>query len=140
VLHGEVFDFVLQSADSEFYPGIARTPGTFGTPDPKDPAKLVLTTSHPAPYTRRVAVYIPRQYIPGTAAPFIVGADGPDPLLFTTLDALIAQHRVPPMISPTKTWHASFRGRGITTSSCSPAIRATRTSAVKKQTLPEALE
>ena len=40
-----------------------------------------MTTSHPAPYTRRVAVYVPRQYVPGSVAPFIVGADGPDPLL-----------------------------------------------------------
>ena len=39
----------------------------------------IVTTSHPAPYTRRVAVYVPKQYVPGTAAPFIVGADGPDP-------------------------------------------------------------
>ena len=37
--------------------------------------------------------------MPGTAAPFIVGADGPDPLLFTALDNLIAQKRVPPMIA-----------------------------------------
>ena len=44
--------------------------------NPADPAKLVVTTSHPAPYTRRIAVYVPQQYVPGTAAPFIVGADG----------------------------------------------------------------
>jgi enterochelin esterase-like enzyme len=73
--------------------------GTFGTPDPNDPAKLVVTTSRPAPYTRRVAVYVPKQYVPGTVAPFIVGADGPDPLLFTALDNLIAQKRVPVMIA-----------------------------------------
>src|SRR4029078_8652888 len=57
------------------------------------------TTSHPAPYTRKVAVYVPKQYKPGTAAPFIVGADGPDQRLFTALDNLIAQHRVPVMIA-----------------------------------------
>ena len=60
-------------------------------PDPHDPAKLIVTTSHPAPYTRKVAVYVPKQYVAGTAAPFIVGADGPDPRLFTALDNLIAQ-------------------------------------------------
>ena len=97
--HGDVFEFVLNSADSKFYPGIARTPGTYGTPDPSDPAKLIVTTSHPAPYTRRVTVYIPKQYVPGTVAPLIVGADGPDTLLFTTLDSLIAEHRVPVMIA-----------------------------------------
>jgi enterochelin esterase-like enzyme len=67
--------------------------------DPTDPAKLIVTTSHPAPYTRRVAVYVPKQYIPGSAAPFIVGADGPDPLLFAALDNLIAQKRVPAMVA-----------------------------------------
>ena len=36
---------------------------------------------------------------PGTAAPFIVGADGPDRTLFTALDNLIAQKRVPVMIA-----------------------------------------
>jgi len=99
VPHGAVTEFVLNSADSKFYPGIVREPGTFGTPDPNDPAKLILTTSHPAPYTRRVTVYVPAQYVAGTAAPFIVGADGPDPLLFSTLDNLIAEHRVPAMIA-----------------------------------------
>jgi iron(III)-enterobactin esterase len=96
---GEVFNFTLASADSKIYPGIARDNGTFGTPDPADPAKLVVTTSHSAPYTRRVSVYVPKQYVPGTAAPFIVGADGPDPALFAALDNLIAQRRVPAMIA-----------------------------------------
>ncbi len=99
VPHGTVAEFVMNSADSKFYPGIARDPGTFGTPDPNDPAKLIVTTSHPAPYTRRVTVYVPKQYVAGTSAPFIVGADGPDPLLFTVLDNLIAEHRVPAMIA-----------------------------------------
>ncbi len=89
----------MNSTDSKLYPGIAREPDTFGTPDPADPAKLIVTTSHPAPYTRRVTVYVPKQYVPGTAAPFIIGADGPDRDLFTTLDKLIAQHRVPVMIA-----------------------------------------
>jgi enterochelin esterase-like enzyme len=99
VPQGTVFNLTMSSADSKIYPGIARDAGTFGTPDPSDPAKLVVTTSHPAPYTRRLAVYVPKQYVPGTEAPFIVGADGPDQLLFTALDNLIAQKRVPVMIA-----------------------------------------
>jgi iron(III)-enterobactin esterase len=99
VPQGTVSEFLMQSTDSKFYPGVAREPGTFGTPDPSDPAKLILTTSHPAPYTRHVTVYVPKQYVPGTAAPFIVGADGPDRLLFTVLDNLIAEHKVPVMIA-----------------------------------------
>jgi enterochelin esterase family protein len=96
---GTVIEFTMNSADSKIYPGIARDPNTFGTVDPSDPAKLVVTTSHPAPYTRKVAVYVPKQYVPGTVAPFIVGADGPDLLLFSALDTVIAQHKVPPMIA-----------------------------------------
>jgi enterochelin esterase family protein len=99
VPQGTVHNFTMSSADSKFYPGIARDAGTFGTPDPSNPAKLIVTTSRPAPYTRRVAVYVPKQYVPGTAAPFIIGADGPDPLLFTVLDNLIAQKRLPVMIA-----------------------------------------
>jgi len=99
VPQGTVIEFTMSSTDSEIYPGIAREPNTFGTPDLTDPARLVITTSHPAPYTRHVAVYVPKQYVPGTAAPFIVGADGPDRDLFTALDNLIAGHRVPAMIA-----------------------------------------
>jgi len=96
---GTVHELTMKSADSKIYPGIARDPGTFGRPDPDNPAKLIVTTSRAAPYTRRVAVYVPKQYQPGTAAPFIVGADGPDPLLFKVLDNLIAQKKVPPMVA-----------------------------------------
>ena len=99
VPQGTVHNFTMSSTDSKMYPGIARDQGTFGTPDPENPAKLVVTTSHPAPYTRRVAVYVPKQYVPGTPAPFIVGADGPDQFLFTALDNLIHQKRVPVMIA-----------------------------------------
>ena len=96
---GTVYEFTMSSADSKFYPGIARDKGTFGTPDPDNPAKLIVTTSHSAPYTRHVAVYVPQQYVPGTEDPFIMGADGPDRLLFTVLDNLIAEKKVPAMIA-----------------------------------------
>jgi enterochelin esterase-like enzyme len=99
VPQGKIIEFTMSSADSKLYPGIAREPGTFGTADPADPAKLIVTTSHPAPYTRKVTVYVPVQYVPDTAAPFIVGADGPDRLLFTVLDNLIAEHKVPVQIA-----------------------------------------
>jgi iron(III)-enterobactin esterase len=97
--HGTVAEFTMNSAGSEIYPGVARDAGTFGTPDPFDPAKLIVTTSHPAPYTRKVTVYVPKQYVAGAVAPFIVGADGPDTLLFTVLDNLIAAHSLPAMIA-----------------------------------------
>ena len=96
---GTVIEFTMKSSDSKVYPGIARDAGTFGKPDPADPAKLVVTTSHPAPYTRKVAVYVPKQFVAGSVAPFIIGADGPDSLLFSALDNVIAQHKVPVMIA-----------------------------------------
>jgi enterochelin esterase-like enzyme len=99
VPQGTVSEFTMRSEESRLYPGIAREPHTFGTPDLHNPARLIVTTSHPAPYTRRVTVYIPRQYVPGTVAPFIVGADGPDAELFRALDNLIAESRVPVMIA-----------------------------------------
>jgi enterochelin esterase-like enzyme len=99
VPQGTVYNFTMNSADSKVYPGIARAPDTFGIPDTNDPAKLIVTTSHPAPYTRKISVFVPKQYVPGTAAPFIVGADGPDKLLFTALDNLIAKKKVPVMIA-----------------------------------------
>ena len=96
VPRGAVHTFTMSSADSRIYPGIARTAGTRATVDPADPAKRIVS-SGPAPYTRTVAVYVPQQYVPGTVVPFIVGADGPDQMLFTVLDNLIARKRVPVM-------------------------------------------
>jgi predicted alpha/beta superfamily hydrolase len=46
-----------------------------------------------------VSVYVPKQYVAGSAAPFIVGADGPDRLLFAALDSLIAERKVPVMVA-----------------------------------------
>jgi enterochelin esterase-like enzyme len=95
---GTLYNFTMSSADSKFFPGIARETNTFVMSDPADPAKPIVTTSHPAPYTRHVSVYVPKQYVPGTTAPFIVGADGTDRQMFTALDNLIASNRVPVMI------------------------------------------
>jgi enterochelin esterase-like enzyme len=99
VPQGTVAEFTMRSEDSKLYPGIAREPGTFGTSYAANPAKMVVTTSHPAAYVRKVTVYVPKQYVAGTAAPFIVGADGPDKLMFTVLDNLIAAKKVPAMIA-----------------------------------------
>jgi enterochelin esterase family protein len=95
---GTLYEFTMSSADSKFYPGIARDADTFGTPDPKDPTRLVVTTSHPGPYIRHVFVYVPKQYVAGTAAPFIVGADGVDKAWPAVFDNMIAQRRLPVMI------------------------------------------
>ena len=96
VPQGTVHEFTMESKDSKIYPGIAREPFKR---DPNNPTQMPAITSRPAPYTRKVAVYVPKQYMPGTAAPLLVGADGPDKMLFTVLDNLIAEKRVPPMIA-----------------------------------------
>ena len=101
VTQGRVQQFNLESTNSSYYPGIARK--AFGTVDPDNPKTLIVET-HPAPYTRTITVYVPSQYIAGTAAPFLVTHDGPrmgspDLNLPHILDSMIAQHRVPVMLA-----------------------------------------
>jgi len=100
VPHGTVYNFTMESADSKFYPGVARDTNPTPAPGqaPPEPGRRVVS-NHPAPYTRKVGVYVPKQYVPGTAAPLLVGADGVDMALFTALDNLIAAHKVPVMIA-----------------------------------------
>jgi hypothetical protein len=98
---GEVWQFVMDSRDSKFYPGIARE--VFGTVDP-DNARTLIVETHAKPYQRTITVYIPSQHKRGTKAPFIVTHDGPaldklDPALPRILDTLIAQSRIPPIIA-----------------------------------------
>jgi enterochelin esterase-like enzyme len=101
VPQGKVQQFSMESTNSKFYPGIARNAA--GIVDPNNPKTLIVET-HPAPYTRPMTVYIPSQYVPGTAAPFIVTHDGPrmgnpDLGLPRILDNMIAQHRLPVMLA-----------------------------------------
>jgi enterochelin esterase-like enzyme len=83
---GAVHEFTMESTDSRIYPGIARN----------RPGEVV-------PYTRRVAVYVPAQYVAGTPAPFLVVQDGLSPSYRATLppvlDNLIHEKRVPVMIA-----------------------------------------
>ena len=95
---GRTFKFTLKSADSKFYPGIARDPDTLGTPDPNNRFTLLVPASHPMAFSRLVTIYVPAQYVPGTAAPFMVTADGYDGSLSTILDNMIAAHRLPPLV------------------------------------------
>jgi len=95
---GAVRRFTITSEESKMYPGITRDNGTFGVPDPANPAKLDVTTSHAAPWRRTVQVYVPAQYVPGTEAALIVSQDG-DTSYFGVLDNLIAEKRVPVMIA-----------------------------------------
>jgi enterochelin esterase-like enzyme len=67
----------MDSAESKFYPGVN------------------------GPLQRHVCVYVPAQYVPGTAAPVIVSADayGMRYALPTILDNMIADHRLPVMVA-----------------------------------------
>lgn len=102
VPQGKVQQFTLNSKDGTLLnPGIARD--VFGTVDPNNPKTLIVQTRQ-IDYTRTITVYIPAQYVPGTAAPFIVTHDGPgmgkpDMGFAHMLDNLIAQKRIPPIIA-----------------------------------------
>lgn len=84
---GKVVTFTMDQADSRFYPPV---PGRDGA----------------APAPREVNVYIPAQYVPGTAAPLLFCHDAmgmhdnkPAPYLPAILDNLIADKRLPAMIA-----------------------------------------
>lgn len=80
---GTVHEFTMKSEESKIYPGIAKNkPGV-------------------VPYERKVWVYIPQQYVPGTPAPFIVAQDGGGyaKVLPPILDNMINEHRLPAMIA-----------------------------------------
>jgi enterochelin esterase-like enzyme len=129
---GTVVEFTMNSADSKFYPGIARDPNTFGTPDPKDPAKLIVTTSHPAPYTRKVAVYVPKSYVPGTTAPLLVSADGPDRYLFATLDSWMAKKKLPAIVAVSIANGTGMRREASAALSTTPCQASTQSSSSRK--------
>ena len=77
VPEGKVTEFVMNSADSKFYPGANGG------------------------FQRHVCVYVPAEYVPGTAAPVIVSADayGMRYNLPTILDNMIYDQRLPVMVA-----------------------------------------
>lgn len=80
VPRGTVKQFVMDSADSKIYPGIAKK---------KDGV----------PYKRNVWVYVPKQHTGDAAIPFIIAQDGGGYVktLIPALDTLIHEKRVPVM-------------------------------------------
>ena len=80
VPQGTVAEFTMSSADSAIYPTDVATGG---------------------PFTRGASVYVPAQYVPGTAAPFMVVQDGItfyQSTMVPALDNLIAAGALPAMI------------------------------------------
>jgi enterochelin esterase-like enzyme len=95
-LKGAIYKFTLRSTESKFYPGIARDQPAAGAAAPAG-ANGPTISSHPAPWTRTVSVYVPQQYVPGTVAPVMITTDG-DGRAFNVLDHLIPQKKLPVMI------------------------------------------
>jgi enterochelin esterase family protein len=93
---GTIYKFTLYSTESAFYPGIARDQPAAGAAAPAGATGRAVT-SHPAPWTRTVSIYVPQQYVPGTVAPFMITCDG-DGRAFNVLDHLIPLKKVPVMI------------------------------------------
>jgi enterochelin esterase-like enzyme len=99
VPQGDAREFIMYSEDSKIYPGIVRVQnmqrdarGNYIAP----PGGL----SAPGRYERHVYVYIPKQYVPGVAAPFMVVQDGRSYVkrMVNIMDNMIAAKRLPPMI------------------------------------------
>lgn len=83
VPRGTLHVFTMNSEDSKIYPGIAKY------------------QTGVVPYRRQVCVYVPKQYVAGTPAPFVVVQDG---LGYTNqiskvLDNMIHEKRLPVMIA-----------------------------------------
>lgn len=76
VPRGDIYHFTMDSADSAIFPGVT------------------------GPYTRDVWIYVPKQYVDGTAAPFMVVQDGGGwrDVTSATLDTLIDAQEVPVII------------------------------------------
>jgi enterochelin esterase-like enzyme len=100
---GTIHAFTLESRDSTLYPGIRRLENEITRRRDAHGNRIAAAEheSEAAPYTRTVWVYVPEQYVRGTAAPFLVVQDGYGYLnrLPRVLDNLIAQKRVPALIA-----------------------------------------
>lgn len=104
VAAGTVHAFTMESRDSRIYPGIKRLENEI-TKRRDAYGNRIAAEEHEqsiaAPWTRTVWVYVPKQYMAGTPAPFIVAQDGYLYLnrMPRVLDNLIAEKRVPPLIA-----------------------------------------
>src|SRR5450432_678607 len=82
--HGKIYKFNLPSQGTLF-DGLDKT----------------LATANQHAFTRGIAVYVPKQYVDGTAAPFVVVQDGDGYItdVQNTLDNLIVTKKVPIMLA-----------------------------------------
>jgi enterochelin esterase-like enzyme len=101
---GTVHQFTMNSADSKIYPGLKPVTNAAYLRRDSSGNRLALSAldgTTNAPYTRRVWVYVPSQYVAGTPAPFLVVQDGGSyaARLTNILDNMIADHRLPALIA-----------------------------------------
>jgi hypothetical protein len=113
---GKIYKFTIRSTDSKIYPTAliriepnldeaVATAATF----PGDPSNMILTAIQAGTWSRTVQVYVPQQVSGNKPVPFIVCGDGNipfayyavEPYLFPTLDNLIYERRIPPMVAIT---------------------------------------
>jgi len=111
VPRGTATSFTMSSKDSVIFdPGLIRDDppdcpdgSVYTSPTAAgDASNLIVSTSHPGTWTRKVTVYVPATYRRGAEAPFIVVGDGGMPPykdLVAILDNLIQQRRVPPLVA-----------------------------------------
>jgi iron(III)-enterobactin esterase len=103
VPEGTVHEFIMYSQDSKIYPGIVRIEGEPAAKRDAYGNRMAWPAeqlSKPGNYERHVYAYIPRQYVAGSPAPFMVVQDGHSYIkrLAPVLDNMIAAHRLPAMI------------------------------------------
>jgi enterochelin esterase family protein len=100
---GETREFIMYSEDSKIYPGVVQAGSAIEGKKDAHENRIVVpgeNISVPGRYERHVWVYIPRQYVPGTPAPFMVVQDGHTYFnrVVPVLNSMIAAKRLPAMI------------------------------------------
>jgi hypothetical protein len=126
---GKVYSFTIRSSDSKIYhTGLVRVEpyfdyiNQFGQTAPGDFSNVLVPNcftvgasycTEAGTWTRVVQIYVPQQVRGQKPVPFIVAGDGNgpksgplavfslEPVLFPTLDNLIYQRRIPPMVAIT---------------------------------------
>jgi hypothetical protein len=107
---GKIYTFTMTSEESRIYnPGYVRDEtvldGAVNTAStmPGDPSNVLVPTSYPGTWTRTISVYVPAQLRGRQRAPLLVVGDGGlfDTTIFTVLDNLIHEQKLPPMVAVT---------------------------------------
>lgn len=107
---GKVYTFTMTSEQSQIYnPGFVRAETVFdgavntASTMPGDPSNVLIPTSYPGTWSRTISVYVPAQLRGRGKAPLLVVGDGGslDSTLFTVLDNLIHEQKLPAMVAVT---------------------------------------